>query len=184
MKPSIISLNGKTPRIHESAFIAPNAVIAGDIEIGPHVSVWYGTVLRSEYVPVKIGAKTSLQDNVVLHTNPFMSRDAIIIGEEVSVGHGAILHHCRVGNRALVGMGSIVLDGSELGEESVVAAGSLVSMNTKVPPRSMIVGNPAKIRGEVNPEQLARFARGMRWYVSMKELHRDPCTRIELDINM
>ncbi len=181
MKPIIISINGKTPRIHPSAFIAPGAVVAGDIEIGPEVSIWYGTVLRSEYVPVKIGAKTSIQDNSVLHTNPFIPAEQLVIGEEVTVGHGAILHHCSIGNRALVGMGSIVLDGSVLGDESVVAAGTLVGMHTQVPPKSMIIGNPGKIRRDASPEELARFAKGMRWYVGLRDLHRDSEFRREFN---
>lgn len=184
MTSPIVSINGKTPRIHPSAFIAPGAVVAGDIEIGPEVSIWYGVVLRSEYVPVKIGAKTSIQDNSVLHTNPFISKDPLYIGEEVTIGHGAILHHCSIGDRALVGMGSIVLDGSVLGEESVVAAGTLVGMRTQVPPRNMIIGNPGKIRREVTPDELAKFARGMRWYVGLRNLHNDPQAFIEFDPNL
>ena len=181
MNPQIITLNGKTPRIHESAWIAPGAVVAGDIEIGPEVGIWYGAVLRSEYVPMKIGARTSIQDNAVLHTNPFMPIDLLTIGEEVTVGHGAILHHCLIGDRALVGMGSIILDGARVGRDSVVAAGALVGMGFQIPPASLVVGNPGKVRREVTPEELAAFARGMRWYLDIKNLHREQRMQLDFD---
>ena len=174
MEPIIVTVNGKTPRIHPSAWIAPGCVIAGDVEIGPEVGVWYGAVIRTEHVPVIIGARSSIQDNAVVHTSPYMGLDTITIGEEVTVGHGAILHHCCVGNRSLVGMGSIILDGASLEDDVVVAAGTLIGMRTRVPSRSLIIGNPGKIRRDATDEELASFARGMRLYVGFRDFYKNP----------
>jgi carbonic anhydrase/acetyltransferase-like protein (isoleucine patch superfamily) len=181
MKPIIISINGKTPRIHESAWIAPGAVVAGDVEIGPQTGIWYGVVIRTEHIPIRIGARTNIQDNAVVHSSSLYGPGSLNIGDEVTVGHGAILHHCNVGNRTLIGMGSIVLDGACLEDEAVVAAGTLVSMHTRVPARNLIIGNPGKIRRELTEEEINAFARGTSSYVEFRDLYQDENKRRSLD---
>lgn len=182
MQPIIISVNGRTPRIHESAWIAPGAVVAGDVEIGPQVGIWFGAVIRSEHIPIQIGARTNIQDNCVVHSNAMHGPDGLRIGEEVSIGHGAIVHHCNVGNRVLIGMGSIVLDGALLEDEAVVAAGSLVGMGTRVPARNLIVGNPGKIRRELTAEELELFLKGTRGYIEFRELFQDKDKRQDISL--
>jgi carbonic anhydrase/acetyltransferase-like protein (isoleucine patch superfamily) len=181
MKPVIISVNGKTPRIHESAWIAPGAVVAGDVEIGPQAGIWYGAVIRTEHIPISIGARTNIQDNAVVHSSSMHGPGCLRIGDDVTVGHGAIIHHCNVGDRVLIGMGSIVLDEAWLEDEAVVAAGTLVSMRTRVPTRNLIIGNPGKIRRELTAEEISAFARGTRIYVEFQDLYRDENKRRKLD---
>jgi carbonic anhydrase/acetyltransferase-like protein (isoleucine patch superfamily) len=176
-----VSVNGKTPQIHASAWVAPNAVIAGDVEIGPNVNIWYGAVIRSEFVKIRIGANSSIQDNVVMHTAPFYGDAVMEVGGNVVVGHGAVLHHCCIGDNSLIGMGAIILDNSRLGEGCLVAAGALVSPGTQAPARGVIIGNPGKIRREVTDKELESFGRSARLYMRVCDMHRDPDCRVDFN---
>jgi carbonic anhydrase/acetyltransferase-like protein (isoleucine patch superfamily) len=176
-----MNVNGKAPRIHESAWIAPGAVVAGDVEIGPQAGIWYGAVIRTEHIPISIGARTNIQDNAVVHSSSMHGPTRLSIGDDVTVGHGAILHHCNVGNRVLIGMGSIVLDEAWLEDEVAVAAGTLVGMRTRVPAGNLIIGNPGKIRRNLTAEEMSAFARGTRTYVEFRDLYRDENKRRDLD---
>ena len=131
-------------------YIAPNATVLGDVTFGQEISIWYGAVIRADKDRIIIGDRSNIQDNAVLHTS---SGHPVLIGTEVSVGHGAILHGCRIADRVLVGMGAIVLNGAEIGEGSLLGAGTVVTEGTKIPPGSVVVGVPGKPIKQVSPEQ-------------------------------
>jgi carbonic anhydrase/acetyltransferase-like protein (isoleucine patch superfamily) len=155
---TIIPYGGKTPRIHPTAFIAPTAVLIGDVEIGEESSVWFGAVLRGDHPDhgIRVGARTSIQDNCVLHVS---ARGATIVGDEVTVGHGAVFESCEIKRGALIGMNAVLLHGCTIGEESLVAALSVVPTGMQVPPRTLVAGAPAKIRKELTGES-ADWVRG------------------------
>ncbi|GAA4785734.1 gamma carbonic anhydrase family protein [Corynebacterium canis] len=154
MQPLILAYQGKTPRIHESAWIAPNATIIGDVEIGPDSSVFYGCVLRGDVAPIRIGARTNIQDNCTVHVDG----DApCTLGDDVTVGHMALLHGTTVGNGTLVGMKSALLSHSVIGPGALIAAGAVVLEHQEVPERSLAAGVPAKVRRELSAEQSAAF---------------------------
>jgi len=138
----------KKPVIHESSFIAPNAVIIGDVEIGPESSIWYGCVLRGDVNYIKIGAGVNLQDNTICHGQ--LGEFPVIIEDQVSAGHGAVIHGCTIRRKALIGIRATLLNGSEIGEEAIVAAGSLVPPGFKVPARTLVAGVPARIKRELD----------------------------------
>lgn len=133
---------GKKPVIDETAYVSKHAVLIGDITIGKNASVWPGCVLRADINSIELGENSNLQDGVMVH----LANDAgVKIGKNVTVGHGAILHACKVKDGCLIGMGAIVLDKAVIGEGSIVGAGALVTKNTIVPPHSMVLGTPAKV---------------------------------------
>jgi carbonic anhydrase/acetyltransferase-like protein (isoleucine patch superfamily) len=146
----ILEFDGKRPKIADTAFIAPNATIIGDVTIEDGASIWFGAVLRGDCGPIVVGARTSIQDNCVIH----MTDGGTYIAEDVTVGHGAILHNCRIGRSSVIGMNAVVLDHAEIGEESVVAAGSVVPANAKFPPRVLVAGIPAGQKKEITGNSL------------------------------
>ena len=139
----VLPYGDRTPRIHPAAWIAPGAVVVGDVEIGADASVWFGAVVRGDVHAVRVGARTNLQDGSVVHVTA--GRFAAEIGAEITVGHRAVVHGCTVRDGAMIGIGAIVLDGAEIGEEAWVAAGAVVSPGTKVPPRALLRGVPARV---------------------------------------
>jgi carbonic anhydrase/acetyltransferase-like protein (isoleucine patch superfamily) len=145
------AFGGRSPVLHETVFVAWNAEVAGDVEAGKGASIWYGAVARADLAPIRIGAYTNIQDAAILHV---VEGGACLIGEGVTVGHGAIVHACTVGDHSLVGMGAILLDGCEIGGESIVGAGALVTQGKKFPPRSMILGSPAKVVRTLTEEEV------------------------------
>jgi carbonic anhydrase/acetyltransferase-like protein (isoleucine patch superfamily) len=160
--PLVLSVNGVTPKIAESAFLAPGCVVAGDVEIGPDSSVWFGVVMRGDVAPIRIGARTNVQDGVVLHVD---TGTPCVIGDDVTIGHRAIVHGSKVGNRVLVGMGSIVLSRSTIGEGAVIAAGAVVAEDTDVQLGALMMGVPAKEKRILEPERQERMARNAAHYV-------------------
>ncbi len=154
----IIPFNGKTPRIHPTAFVAPTAVLIGDVEVGAESSVWFGAVLRGDHPDhgIRVGARTSIQDNCVLHVS---ARGATIVGDEVTVGHGAVFESCEIQRGALIGMNAVLLHGCVIGEASLVAALSVVPTGMTVPPRTLVAGAPAQIRKQLSGES-ADWVRG------------------------
>ncbi|MEW6338625.1 MAG: gamma carbonic anhydrase family protein [Acidobacteriota bacterium] len=157
---------GTRPRFGARVFVASTAVVVGDVELSDDVNVWYGAVLRADLESIRIGARSNIQDNVTIHVD---SPDApTVIAEDVTVGHTAILHGCRVEKGALIGMQSTVLNGAVVGEEAVVAAGALVPPGMVVPPRSLAAGVPAKVRRDVTEEELAQVRRGVGVYLELK----------------
>jgi carbonic anhydrase/acetyltransferase-like protein (isoleucine patch superfamily) len=141
----IIPFNGKTPRIHASVFLAPTAVIIGDVEIGAESSIWFGAVLRADHPDhgIRIGMRTSIQDNCVLHVS---ARGATIVGDDVTIGHGAVFESCEIGAGALIGMNAVLLHGASIGAEALVAALSVVPAGMQVPVRTLVAGAPATVR--------------------------------------
>ena len=149
----VYELNGVAPRLGRDVYIADGARVIGDVHLGDEASVWFGAVLRGDYMPIRVGAGTNIQDNAVVHITSGQS--GATIGEGVTVGHAAIIHGCTIGSGCLIGMGSIVLDGAVVGEGSFVAAGSLVTPGTLIPPRSFVVGRPAKATRAVSDADVA-----------------------------
>ena len=139
----IVSFKGKTPAIGKGAFIAPTATLIGDVEIGDGASVWFGAVLRGDEAGIRIGAQTSVQDNVVIHV--YKGHDTVI-EDRVTIGHGAILEACVVGRGALIGMNAVILNRSKIGANAVVAAGSVVLEDQEVPEATLVAGAPAKVK--------------------------------------
>ncbi|WP_437275012.1 gamma carbonic anhydrase family protein [Sorangium sp. So ce375] len=147
----VLDLGGLSPRLGRDVFLAPNATVIGDVELGDEASVWFGAVLRGDIGAIRVGPRTNVQDLACLHLTAGVSQT--IVGADVTIGHGAILHGCLVGDGCLIGMGSIVLDNVEIGACSVIAAGAVVPPGRVIPPRSMVRGNPAQVVGEVRPDQ-------------------------------
>ena len=139
---TIYQLGDARPTLGEGVFVAPNATVIGDVHLGPESSVWFGAVLRGDCFPIRIGARTNVQDGSVIHVTG--GKAATTIGNDVTIGHMALLHGCTVGDRCLIGMGSVILDNAIIGDETLVAAGSLVAPGAKFPARSMVMGRPAK----------------------------------------
>jgi len=160
----IITLEGLTPKIHASCFIAASADIIGNVEIGEHSSVWFQTVLRGDILPIKIGARTNIQDQSVLHTTP--GGTPTIVGDDVTVGHRVILHGVHIKDRILIGMGSTILDNVVVGEDSLIGAGSLVTKGTIIPPKSLVMGSPAKIIRSLKPEEIEMIRKSAEGYVN------------------
>lgn len=143
---TILAFKGKTPRIGEGAFIAPTAVLIGDVEIGAGSSVWFGAVLRGDEAAIRVGAESSVQDNVVIHV---YKDHPTVIEDRVTIGHGAILESCHIGRGALIGMNAVVLNRSKVGENVVIAAGSVVLEDQEIPPATLAAGAPAKVKKEL-----------------------------------
>jgi carbonic anhydrase/acetyltransferase-like protein (isoleucine patch superfamily) len=163
---SIHSYQGQTPVLAKGAWIAPGAHVAGRVTLGEDVSIWYGAVLRADINTIEIGARSNIQDNAVLH---LADNFGVVLGEDVVVGHGAILHACRIGNNVLVGMGSIVMDGAEIGDDCVIAAGALVPPGKKIPAGSLVVGSPGKIARETTQAERDSNRAMAQKYIRIKE---------------
>lgn len=141
----IIEFLGKRPRVHPSAFVAPTAVLIGDVTIGPEASVWFGAVLRGDDPEhgIVVGARSSVQDNCVVHVGAW---GPTLIGEDVTVGHGAKFESCSIGDRTLVGMNVVILQKAVIGEECILAANTVVMEAAEIPPRSLVAGVPGRIK--------------------------------------
>lgn len=166
----IIPFNGFTPEIHPTAWVAPNATIVGNVRIGAGASIWFGAVLRSDNDLIEIGAGSNLQDNVVVHTDEGVPT---IIGENVGVGHLAILHGTRIGSGALVGMGAKLLNNSVIGEGAFVAAGALVLEGQRVTEGHIVAGVPAKDRGAMEADMAERVRSNAFVYQELAQKYRD-----------
>ena len=163
MSALILPYGGKSPRIHESAWLAPNATITGDVEIGPEANVWFGAVIRGDVHWVRIGARANIQDLAMIHVTT--GRNETILEEDVTVGHKAALHGCTVRRAALIGIGAIVLDKADIGEESLIGAGSVVTPGTVIPAGVLAVGSPCKVRRELTDEERAGLRASAPHYV-------------------
>jgi gamma-carbonic anhydrase len=160
---AIYELHGVRPTLGRDVFVADTAVVVGDVWLGDGASVWFGAVVRGDCYPIRIGARTNVQDNAVIHVTGGEAKTSI--GDDVTIGHGAIVHGCTVGDRCLVGMGSIVLDGALIGSDSLVAAGALVTPGTIVAARSVVMGRPARVARTATDEDLVRIHRGAGHYL-------------------
>jgi len=168
---TIITFAGRTPRVHPTAFIAPTAVLIGDVEIGAEASVWFGAILRGDHPDfgIRVGARSSVQDNCVLHVS---ARGPTIVGDEVTVGHGAVFESCDIRRRALIGMNAVILHEAIIGEESLVAALSVVPERMHVPARTLVAGSPARVRKELTGEASDWVARSAEHYVELAARYR------------
>jgi carbonic anhydrase/acetyltransferase-like protein (isoleucine patch superfamily) len=159
----ILPFRGSWPKIHETAFVAPSADLIGDVEIGANSSVWFQCVIRGDVNFIRIGSKTNIQDHSMLHVTRVKS--PLHIGDEVTIGHRVMLHGCRLGNRILVGMGAIIMDDAEIGDDCMIGAGALVTKGVKIPPKSLVIGAPAKVVRSLTEEELAFLPKSAANYV-------------------
>src|SRR5512139_1824793 len=168
--PTILPYDGKAPRLAASAFLAEGSVVVGDVELGEQSSLWFGTIVRGDVNHVRIGARTNVQDLTVVHvtsrTNPTH------IGDDVTVGHRAVLHGCTIRDRCLVGIGAIVLDGAVVGPDAMVGAGALVPPGMVVPPGKLVLGAPAKVRRDLTSEEIASLRTSAERYARYAAIYR------------
>lgn len=167
----LLPFNGKAPTVHPSAFLAPTAVLIGDVTVGPEASVWFGAVLRGDDPDhgIVVGAGSSVQDNCVVHVG---SWGPTVIGAHVTVGHGAKFESCSIGDRTVVGMNAVVLQNAVVGEECLLAANTVVLEGARIPPRSVVAGVPGRIKKTLEGSAAEWIARGGRHYVSLSRAYK------------
>lgn len=158
----IYTYKGRKPDIHSSVFMAEGVKIIGDVVIEEKSTIWFNTVLRGDLAPIHIGKRTNVQDGTIGHVN---IHQPLLISDEVSIGHGAIIHGCKIGKGTLIGMGAIVLNGADIGEYALVGAGSLITENQKIPSYTLSLGSPAKVVRELTEDDLQRMKKTMESYV-------------------
>ncbi len=166
----IKSFQNTTPKIHESAFVAEDAIIIGDVEIGAQSSVWYGSIVRGDVNFIRIGARTNIQDGSVIHVS--RETHSTILEDEITVGHRVTLHGCYVETGCLIGIGAIILDGVRIGKNSLVAAGSLVTPGTVFPEKSLVMGSPARVKRELTNDELDNLRKSWQNYVLLSQMYR------------
>jgi carbonic anhydrase/acetyltransferase-like protein (isoleucine patch superfamily) len=157
LDPQLDKFLRQQPKLGKGVYLAKTAVVIGDVTLGDHASVWYGAVLRGDINRIVVGHHSNIQDNAVLH---LADKFACVIGNWVTVGHSAVVHACTVGDECLVGMGAVILDGAEIGAQSIVGAKALVTQGMKIPPGSLVLGAPAKVVRALTPEERA----GLKWW--------------------
>ena len=159
--------NGKEPRIGARVFVAENASLIGDVELAEDSSIWFGVVLRGDIHHIRIGARSNVQDNSVLHVEH--GTGPTVVGDEVTIGHGAVVHGCTIERGALIGIGAKVLSHAVIGEQALVGAGAVVQEGMHVPPRTLVVGVPARVKRDLTKEELGRLDYSWRNYVEYKD---------------
>jgi carbonic anhydrase/acetyltransferase-like protein (isoleucine patch superfamily) len=160
----VIAYRGKRPRIDPSAFVAPTAVLIGDVEVGAQSSIWFGAVLRGDNGPIRVGARTSIQDNVVVHVS---ENGATVIGDNVTVGHCAVMEDCNIKQFALIGSNATLLGGSTIGEGALIAAGSVVGERSEIPPHVLAAGAPATVKKAIDGPSASWIEISAREYVKL-----------------
>ena len=171
----IRGLGSKTPKIAETAFISEAAYVIGDVEIGDHSSVWPGAVIRGDFGSIKIGSNTAIEDNCVIHSGTPSTptyREEVSIGDNVHIGHGAVINCRQIGNNVLIGMNATILHDVEIGDSCVIGAGCLVSQGMQIPDKSFVVGVPGKIKGQASPQQLWWVEEGPQIYADLTEQYK------------
>jgi gamma-carbonic anhydrase len=166
----IIPYKGKSPRIAPTALLLPGVTLIGDVELGDESSIWFGTVVRGDVNWIRIGDMTNIQDRCVVHVT--LDKHPTVIGDRVTVGHGAILHGCTVEDACLIGIGATVLDAAVIGKHSLVAAGALVTPHTKIPPESLVMGIPAVVKRPLTPTEIDNLEASARRYVGYANNYR------------
>lgn len=166
--PLIIPFDGHTPEIDREAWVAPNASVIGKVRIAADASVWFGAVLRGDIDEIVLGERSNLQDNAVIHTE---AGNPTVVGAEVSIGHGAVVHGCVVEDGCLIGMNATVLTGAVIGANSLVAAGAVVLEGTVIPPRSLVAGVPGKVRRELSDDEIAGLLGNSARYVPRSKIY-------------
>lgn len=163
---SLIEFKGKKPILGERVFIAEGAKVIGDVKIGDDSSVFYNAVIRADLAEIRIGKRTNIQDNATIHLSTGVG---VHVGDDVTVGHNAILHACDVDDHVLIGMGAILMDGAHIKSNCVVAAGAVVTQNKEFPERSLIVGAPAHVVRELTEEEIRKFHENAEHYLVIKD---------------
>ena len=166
----LYAFKGKSPRVHATAFVAPTAVIIGDVTLHAHSSVWFGTVLRGDMDRIEIGARSNVQDNTTIHTD---DNDPTIVGEDVTIGHNALVHSSVIENNVLIGQASVLVGGCVIGTGSIVGAGAVVREKMTVPPHSLVVGIPARVVRQARPEDERWTVKAAEHYVELGAWYRD-----------
>ncbi len=156
-----------TPQIDPSVFVAPGSHVIGNVTLGARSSVWFGSVLRGDVMPIHVGERTNIQDISMVHVTEGMYETRI--GDDVTIGHRAMIHGCTIGDRVLVGMGATILDGAEIGDDCIIGAGALILQRTKIPPRSFVVGAPAVIKREVQEHEVQRILMSAIHYAELAQ---------------
>ncbi len=164
------TIKDKSPEVDESTFLAETATLIGDVRIGKKSSVWYGAVLRGDSDSIRIGHRSNIQDNAVVHVDPGYP---VTIGNDVIVGHLALVHGATIGDNVLVGMNSTVLNGAVVGEYSIIGANALVTSNMIIPPNSLVLGSPAKVIKEISPKQRTHIEKNAEAYVRLAKIYLD-----------
>ncbi len=169
----IIKFKQWTPQVGKNAWIAEGSTVVGNVEMGEDSAIWFGSVVRGDVHSIKIGARSNIQDLSMVHVTHYKKEDMsdgnpTIIGDDVTVGHRVMLHGCTIEDACLIGMSATILDGAVIGKESIVGASSLVTKNKKFPPRSLIMGSPAKVIRELNDEEVAELYASASRYVKFK----------------
>jgi carbonic anhydrase/acetyltransferase-like protein (isoleucine patch superfamily) len=159
------ALDGKRPAIGAGVFLAETSAVIGDVVIGEESSVWYSAVVRGDVMPIRIGARTSIQDNTVIHVTSGFA--GTVVGDDCTIGHSAILHACTVEDLCLIGMGAIVLDGARIGRGSLLGAGALVTPGTDIPPGSFVLGAPARVKRTVSDDEREQMQFSAHHYVEL-----------------
>lgn len=167
----LIPFEGVLPKVHETAWLAETAAVIGDVEIGEHSSVWYHCVLRGDHMPIRVGKRTNIQDGSILHIES--GKYDCVLGDDITVGHMAIVHGCHVGDGAVIAMGAIVLNNVKVGEGAVVGAGAVVPENKVIEPGTLWLGAPAKYVRDLNNEEIERFKNAAVSYMKNKERFRN-----------
>ena len=172
-KPTILPFRGEKPTLKKDAWIAPGATVIGDVTMGEESAVWFGCVVRGDVHRIEIGARSNIQDLSMVHVTHYKNPDKrdgnpTIIGNDVTVGHRVMLHGCTIEDACLIGMSATILDGAVIGRESIVGAGSLVTKNKVFPPRSLIMGSPAKVVRELTDEEVEELYASAKRYVAFK----------------
>jgi carbonic anhydrase/acetyltransferase-like protein (isoleucine patch superfamily) len=166
----LYTYKGKSPTVHPTAFVAPTAVLIGDVTVAEGASVWFGTVLRADMAPIVVGARSNVQDNSTVHTD---ENEPTLIGEDVTVGHMALIHSSVIERNVLVGQAAVLVGGNTVGEGTIIAAGAVVLQGMKVPPRSLLVGVPAKVVREAKPEDQRWTVNAAKHYEELGAWYRD-----------
>ncbi len=165
----ILPFDGHSPRVGAAAFVAPDAAVIGQVTLHEDANVWYHCVLRGDLHWIEIGRRTNLQDATIVHVET--GREPAVIGDDVTVGHRALLHGCRVGDRSLIGMGAVLLSGVEVGSECIIAAGSVLREGMQVPARSLVAGVPGVVKRRLGDEVGAQAVEAARHYVELARQH-------------
>lgn len=162
--------NGQSPQLHPSVFLAPSSYIIGEVSMGEQCSVWFGSIIRGDVNYIKIGKRTNVQDQSMLHVTH--KTHPLVIGDEVTIGHRVTLHGCTLENRILVGMGATIMDGAHVESDVMIGAGALVTPNTKIPSGVLVVGSPAKVKRELKPEEIDFLKKSAQNYVDYQSLYK------------
>jgi len=178
MKPIILNYKGLSPKIEDSAWIAPGASVIGDVKIGKDCSIWFGVVIRGDVHKIEIGDRVSVQDLSMIHVTHYKKEDKsdgspTIIGDDVTIGHKVMLHGCTIEDACLIGMSATILDDAVIGKESIVGAGALVTKGKKFPPRSLIIGSPAKVVRELSDKEVEELYASAKRYVKFMEGYKE-----------